>query len=393
MKLLLLAPHPFFIARGSPIAVDLMIRVLSDRGDHIDLLTYHEGDSPSYDNVQIHRIDPRPKVSEVPAGLSWKKIVCDVFLLLAFIRLLYSKKYDLVIAVEETSFMAYSICWLRRVPYLCDVDSSMTDQIISRTSAPESIKRRFEKGLRFLESLPIRRADGVIAVCDEIAAGLAEFDPKRLLVLKDISLIQPIRRDNRHNDEESGRDQIVMYIGNLERYQGIDLLLASFKLVTERRGRATKLVIVGGTDLQIEYYRREANELGIASQARFIGHQPLKMLAHYASKADVLVSPRTQGVNTPMKIFSYLNSGAAVLATNLPTHTQVLDDTIAMLAPANQLDFSAALMKLLDEPELRAELARNAQGYIRENHSFNNFRKALVGFFDELELSLPVRVG
>ena len=45
----------------------------------------------------------------------------------------------------------------------------------------------------------------------------------------------------------------------------------------------------------------------------------------------MLVSPRLKGLNTPMKIYSYLDSGSAVLATRLRTHTQVLDDGIAYL--------------------------------------------------------------
>ena len=40
MKILLLAPHPYYQERGTPIAVDLLVRVLSERGDQIDLLTY-----------------------------------------------------------------------------------------------------------------------------------------------------------------------------------------------------------------------------------------------------------------------------------------------------------------------------------------------------------------
>ena len=54
--------------------------------------------------------------------------------------------------------------------------------------------------------------------------------------------------------------------------------------------------------------------------------------------ADVLVSPRLKGLNTPMKIYSYLDSGSAVLATRLRTHTQVLDDGTGpnLLEPAHR---------------------------------------------------------
>ena len=47
--------------------------------------------------------------------------------------------------------------------------------------------------------------------------------------------------------------------------------------------------------------------------------------------ADVLVSPRSRGTNTPLKIYQYLRSGRAIVATRLLTHTQVLDDSVAIL--------------------------------------------------------------
>ena len=43
MRVLLLASHPFYQDRGTSIAVDHVLQVLSQRGDCVDVLTYHEG--------------------------------------------------------------------------------------------------------------------------------------------------------------------------------------------------------------------------------------------------------------------------------------------------------------------------------------------------------------
>jgi hypothetical protein len=48
MNILLLAPHPFYQERGTPIAVDLLLRVLAERGEQVDVLTYHEGEDRAY---------------------------------------------------------------------------------------------------------------------------------------------------------------------------------------------------------------------------------------------------------------------------------------------------------------------------------------------------------
>ena len=62
MKILFIAPQPFYQDRGTPIAVDLLLRTLSGVGHNVDLLTYHEGEERNYPGVNIIRIRPFPKV-------------------------------------------------------------------------------------------------------------------------------------------------------------------------------------------------------------------------------------------------------------------------------------------------------------------------------------------
>jgi len=56
VKILLLAPHPFFQARGTPLAVRTVLEFLSGRGHHVDILTLHEGEDLALPNCRIHRL-------------------------------------------------------------------------------------------------------------------------------------------------------------------------------------------------------------------------------------------------------------------------------------------------------------------------------------------------
>lgn len=392
MRILLLAPHPFYTERGSPISVDLMVRILSERGDQIHVLTYHEGKGRDYSGVTIDRIHPWPRVKNIHPGPSWKKIICDIFLFYRFLILISKGHYDLVHAVEETSLMAWVVCSIKKVPFLCDVDSSMTAQIVEKIKAPIFLKTKvLAKLLRFFESRPVRFAEGVITMCDALADDLKQYHPKRMLVLKDISLIdQELTPDGiaEIKDDPKLLGAVVMYIGNLEAYQGIDLLLECFALAVPLYDGKMSLVIIGGSEDDVKRYHKKGERLGVGSLIHFYGPQPLEHLGHYMSRADVLVSPRIQGVNTAMKVYSYLDSGVAVLATDLPTHTQVMDENITMLAAPDKQVFSRALIRLLNDSELRRKLAVNAKAFIRREHSFACFRKKLVSFFDEIEESI-----
>lgn len=386
MKVLVLAPHPFYQERGTPIAVDLLLRVLSERGDDVGLLTFHEGEERVFDNVKIYRIAPGIKIRNIPPGLSWKKIISDIYMFFSLIRLLRKNRYDVVHAVEESAFMAMCLCPLWSIPYIYDMDSSMVTQIIDKLP----FTRFIERPLRYLESLPIRYADAVVPVCDALAVIAYNEGAKNVTILKDVSLVRDLEEGSSVPDirEELGlKGYIAMYIGNLESYQGIDLMLKSFSIaynsVTDMN-----LVIIGGSDEDIKKYSEMSTSLGIRENVYLLGRKPVAHIGQYMSQADILVSPRIQGVNTPMKIYSYLHSGRAVLATRLPTHTQVMDDETSKLAEPDKNSFAEAMLELLRDDELRLILSRNARELIEREHSYDAFRDKVQGLYSRIEQGL-----
>ena len=72
----------------------------------------------------------------------------------------------------------------------------------------------------------------------------------------------------------------------------------------------------------------------------------------------MLVSPRSRGKNTPLKIYQYLRAGRPIVATNLLTHTQVLDASVAVLTDADAEAFGDGILRVLTRP--RARRARSA---------------------------------
>ncbi len=180
---------------------------------------------------------------------------------------------------------------------------------------------------------------------------------------------------------------LLMYVGNLERYQGIDLLLESFQLAHAEINEA-RLVIIGGAAEHIESYQRRSRQLGIEAAVHFIGKRPVEDLAYYLAQADVLTSPRTQGNNTPMKLYSYLDSGKALLATDLPTHTQVLNRRVAWLATPTAEEFSQGMLQLMRDQELREQLGIEARALIAKQHTYEAFSEKLTGLYDWLQTQL-----
>jgi len=172
-----------------------------------------------------------------------------------------------------------------------------------------------------------------------------------------------------------------MYIGNLESYQGIDLMIDAFGLYYPDHSES-RLIIIGGEEIEINKYKEKCKELKIQNSVIFMGKQPISQINGYMTQADIMVSPRIHGVNTPMKVYSYLDSGVAVLATNLPTHTQVADETQAYLAKPEPELFAQGMKALSENQKLCKDLAANAKILIAREHSYPAFQTKLYEIYN-----------
>jgi len=381
MKVLLLAPQPFFEDRGTPIAVDLVLRVLSEEGHEVHVLTYHLGSDRSYPGITIHRIPRLPFIRNVRPGFSWEKVICDIFLSFQALYLLIAKRPRMLHALEETSILAWSFRLVFRVPYLYDMDSSFADQLVEKYPS----LARFLGMFRWFEGLAVRGAEVVVPVCPALAEIAQRYDPKQVVLLPDISLLTTQFELSSASEELRGVPRVrFMYVGNLERYQGIDLVLEAMS-TGAGNGYRMSLAVIGGTDLLIDAYRKKCTELGIHDQVKFLGPKPVTTLGTWLEQADVLLSPRIKGVNTPMKIYSYLDSGKPVLATRLPTHTQVLTDEFACLADPDSGSWADAMIMLAQNKSERDRLGAAGKAYAQKHHSFEAFRTTLSTLYRELD--------
>ena len=386
MRILLLAPQPFFQARGTPIAVRTVLEFLSSRGHIVDALTYHEGSDIDIPNCRIHRIPRVPGVRNIRPGFSLKKIVCDVAMFATCARMMRRTRYDLVHAVEESAFIAAAMKSLTGVPYVYDMDSSLAEQMLDafpRLKLVGPLLQRFE-------AIAVRRSAGVLTVCvalEDVAHGHAPATTVGRV--EDTTLLPPnaSTNGNRQLPAETAGAPVAMYVGNLEHYQGIDLLLEGFRHTLDQMHEA-RLVIVGGQADDIARYGERAVALGIRQAVHFLGPKPVSELGDLLREADVLVSPRLKGLNTPMKIYSYLDSGTAVLATRLRTHTQVLDDRTAYLVEPEPLALGTGLATLLKNDSLREGLAARAKDHVQREFTPEAARRKLESFYATIEARL-----
>jgi glycosyltransferase involved in cell wall biosynthesis len=165
---------------------------------------------------------------------------------------------------------------------------------------------------------------------------------------------------------------LVLYTGTFEAYQGLDLLFAAMAVVRAERPDA-RLLLAGGKPDQVERARADARAAGVDDVTVFAGERPAGEIPAYLLAADVLVSPRSRGTNTPLKVYQYLRSGKPIIATRLLTHTQVLSDETAILTEASPREFAAGILQAIGDPGRSAELGRRARTLAETKYSYEAY--------------------
>ena len=382
MKILLLSPQPFYQVRGTPIAIDLLVSTLSKQGHEIDLVTYHEGEQREYYNVRHIRTPSLRFLNNIRPGFSFKKLCCSTLLFFKAWGLVRTNKYDLIHANEEAVFMAYMYKKIYKTPYVYDMDSSLSGQMKDKLPALATIIGLAGK----FEHVAMRNASGVLAVCEALCK-LARPYNDNVFLLTDVAMLDRLEPGADVESLTEGlppESTTMMYIGNLEAYQGVDLMLESFSKAYQCC-KTLRLIIIGGNSDSIDKYRFITNRLGVSDVVIFAGPKPFDDVGEYMSQADVLLSPRIHGENTPMKVYNYMASGKAIIATKIYSHTQVLNSDTSELTDVNAESLSKAMIAMATDKDKRLALGRASQIQAGNEYSVASFERKVADFFGALE--------
>jgi glycosyltransferase involved in cell wall biosynthesis len=338
-------------------------RALLKLGHEIDLVTYPFGTSPELPGLRIVRAARPPGIRDVRIGPSFAKIGLDVPLFAKAAKLARSGGYDLLHTHEEAGVLG---AWLARsvgIPHVYDMHSSLPQQFANfgRFNFPPIVA-----GFRAAERYTLAGADGVIVICPDLLDHVQELAyPGRLELIENTLDFDPpddlpTRVENiRERFSLAGR-AVVLYTGTLERYQGLDLLVSAAPEVIQRLPNVVFLM-VGGTADQVAALKNAARALSVDQAFEFVGSVSPTDVFAYLEVADVLVTTRARGTNTPLKIYQYLRAGKPIVATAIRSHTQALDSTSAELVPPEPMGIAKGLIRTLTDHNHAHDLATGAR--------------------------------
>ena len=356
MNILMLAPEPFFQPRGTPISTYFRIYALGKLGHAVTLITYPLGRDAGLPALKTIRLPNLFGFRKVKIGPSLAKIPLDFLLSAAAGLELARRRYDLIYSHEEAAAIGVLLARAWKMPHVYDMHSSLPQQLrnfeFTRSEVLVSLFRTMERSI-------LKNSQAVIVICrdllDQVEA--AGHGAKAVLLENFLDFpgdpFSPEDLAMKKREVAPRGEKVVVYAGNFEPYQGIPLLLKA----AQKCGQGTVFLLVGGTGRSLAEMKALAAALGIRERVVFVDKVPPSKVPFFISLADVLVSPRLSGTNTPLKIYSFLKTGTPLVATKLYTHTQVLDPEQAVLADPDPDGFAAGITFALASGEARARAA------------------------------------
>ncbi len=376
-RILMVAPEPFFESRGTPFSEYFRIKALLKLGYEVELLTYHIGENVELEGLRIRRIFKIPFVKRIRIGFSFKKLILDLFLFSwAFFRAL-RRDYLFLHTHEEAGYLGAFLRKFFGVPHLYDMHSSLPQQMINFKTTDSKLVIGF---LKKLERFVLKNSDSIIVICKDLEKHAKKIlgDGEKIVLMEnfldeDYEVDEGLKREI---DEVAKGRKIVLYAGTLEPYQGIELLMEAVKYLSED----VVVFVVGGEKKQIEHYKR--NFYYDSRRIVFWGRVEKRYIKTFIEMADVLVSSRSSGTNTPLKIYSYLRSGKPIVATRIWSHTQVLTDDISILVEPSGKGIAEGIMVGLSEEGRK--VAKNALEFSKKNYTEERYLELLkkaISFF------------
>jgi glycosyltransferase involved in cell wall biosynthesis len=281
---------------------------------------------------------------------------------------------------EEAVFWVAPLRPLLKTPILYDMHSSLPEQLDNFSARGFRI---FRPLFRYLERLALQRSDALIVVCKSLEERIRQLGYCGPLALIDNLPVQHSYPEASPEQTETFKAQhgllgktLLVYTGTLGRNQGIELAIDATAQIS-RHHPEVHLVLVGGVGADLARVREYA-ALRAPLHTSILGQLPPDAMPVVMAAADVLISPRTTGTNTPLKIYSYLAARRPIVATALYTHLQVLDENCAILVRPEPGALAEGVLTALRDPELASAKASHAYQIYLQRYGIDVYTRKLT---------------
>ena len=387
----------FFADYGAHVRILEEVTILQKQGHNVTILAYPNG--RDIDGIDTKRCWGVPFNYRVIVGSSRHKIYLDVLLAGMSLWHVLRRRPDVIHAhLHEGSLIGWVLSKVTGAPLVFDFQGSLTAEMIDHNFLkPRSV---FYKLLRWLETRINHAADVVLTSSTHAARLLVE--QFKVPAIKVYPTPDCVNADtfNPANFPDAELDalrqqlklpagkKIIVYLGVLAPYQGVNKLMESLTLLKQERDDF-HLLLMGYPG--VPQYKELAAGLGLQNQITFTDKIPYQDAPRYLALGDIATAPKMSATEGSGKILNYMSIALPTVAFNTPVSREFLGDGGIFATEMTGQALAVALNRALD---LSAPARRRLGQYLRqrviEHFSWDTTGKEIDAIYQALVSGHPL---
>ncbi len=388
-RILMIAPTSFFADYGCHVRILEEARTLQKHGCQVAICTYHNG--RDLDDVTIWRTLSIPWRKDYEVGSSRHKLAFDMLLFARSVTAMWRARPHIIHAhLHEGALIGAMLSRLWGVPLVFDFQGSLTSEMVDHKFL--SPNGRFFAPMLKLERLINRLSPRILtssAHAVELLTNEFDCDPAKITFVPDCvntDAFRPLPRDEAWQNLKRARGipldrKVVVYLGKLAQYQGIDHLLEAARLLCSQRDDV-HFLIAGYP--YVDHYARMAAEMGIADHVTLPGRIRYEDAPAILSLGDVAVSPKLSKTEGAGKLLNYMAMALPTVAFDTAVSHEYLGDHGVYAARGDSQALARCLGTLLDDAPRRAELGQTLRARAQEYFDWELSGKMILDTYASL---------
>ncbi|MCK5707003.1 MAG: glycosyltransferase family 4 protein [Candidatus Aureabacteria bacterium] len=390
MKILHIAPTPFFADRGCHMRILGEMKALIKRGHEITLCTYHNG--RDIEGIKTLRNIRIPWYNKLEAGPSWHKIYIDLLLLLKSILVFLKEKPDLIHGhLHEGALIAGIIKFLffwKKTPVVFDVQGSMTFELDSYayyTGLKKLIRPIFFIAEKTINILPD------FFVCSSVSNrdlmvnkfNIPQHKCEAIIDGVHTGFFQNVKDANKikKNFNLDNSSKIVIFTGALLKSKGIDVLFNAIPHIIKKVPDAIFFIVGYPTKEWKDYAIKE----NLQKHVRFSGKVDYFDLPSYLNITRIAVDPKIDAAGESSgKIINYMGAGQCVVCFDSKNNRKFLNEGGIYAENGNIKDLAENIIYALNNPKAVKEKGIINKKRVEELFSWNAGGEKIENIYKKL---------
>ena len=242
----------------------------------------------------------------------------------------------------------------------------------------------FEKGSLKLADVTIATNESYRAI--QIARG--KVSPENVFVVRNGPNLRRVAYRTPSKRLREMNKTILCYIGALNPQDGVDYLLRSLRDLLYKLDRKDFYCVIMGSGDSLEDLRALTKDLNLEGYVEVTGYVSEEDLMSNLSAADICVDPDPSSplndVSTWIKIMEYMALGKPIVTYDLKETRWSAQDAALYITPNNELEFAEGIAKLMDRPDLRAQMGEFGRQRIHRDLKWDVVGRNLIHAYEAL---------